>query len=72
MSEANERGQLERKFVTFPIRNKTKAQNSIITNFQFDQKVKEDTFTLTFDIESLGFKVNSSITANEYLFNING
>mmetsp|Transcript_3597 Transcript_3597/g.4797 ORF Transcript_3597/g.4797 Transcript_3597/m.4797 type:complete len:81 (-) Transcript_3597:1688-1930(-) len=43
-----------------------------ITNFQFEQQIKEDTFTLTFDISELDFKVNSNITSNEYLFNING
>ena len=72
VSDASERSQLERKLVTFPIKNKTKASNSTLTNFQFDQKIKEDTFTLTFDISALDLKVNSSITSNDFMFNING
>lgn len=58
--------------MTFPIKNKTKAQNSTITNFQFDQNLKEETFTLTFDISKMNFLVNSSLTSNEFTFNING
>ena len=63
---------LESSTLTFPIKNKTKSQNSTITNFQFDPKLKEETFTLTFDIRALDFLVNSSLTSNEFVFNING
>ena len=40
VSNQNEKSFLERTSITFPIKNKTKAQNSIITNFQFDQSLK--------------------------------
>ena len=72
MSDQADREYLERKQVTYPFTNKTKAQNSIITNFQFDQNLKQETFTLTFNVESINLQVNASITSNEYLFNING
>ena len=72
VSDSGDRGLLEMSTVTFPIKNKTKSQNSVITNFQFDQKLKEETFTLTFNIADLNFLVNSSLTSNEFMFNING
>lgn len=36
VSDVADRNQLERKMVTFPVKNMTKVQNSTITNFQFE------------------------------------
>jgi hypothetical protein len=38
--------------VTFPIKNKSKIQNTHITNFQFetDKHLKQETFMLCFDL----------------------
>ena len=72
MSDQADRSFLEQSYVTYPIKNKTKAQNSVITNFQWDQALKEETFTLTFDISRLQLMVDASMTSNEYIFEING
>ena len=49
VSDQGEKSFLEQTNIIFPIKNKTKAQNQTITNFQFEQLLKEETFTLTFD-----------------------
>lgn len=72
VSDSVDRHFLEQCHVTYPFKNKTKAQNSIITNFQFEQCLKEETFTLTFDVQALRLKVNSALTSSEFVFNING
>lgn len=59
--------------ICYPIRNRTKAQNTNITNFQFENGLKEQTFLLSFDVDAVAdILVNKDSTKSSYLFRING
>ena len=65
--------------ITFPIKNKSKNQNTHITNFQFeyDKNLKQETFMLCFDlidkaenklIEAL--KITDGMVGRQFMFKI--
>ena len=73
IADDGHRRDIERRRLTFPIKNKTKSQNQVLTNFMFEANLKQETFLLTFDIgDSHCFPVDSNLSNTEFLFNING
>ena len=71
--DSTNRDELASMKLAFPVKNKTKSQNQVLTNFQFEPKLKQETFLLTFDIgDSVYMPVDSNLSNSEFLFNING
>jgi hypothetical protein len=59
--------------ICYPIKNRTKAQNTNITNFMFENCIKEQTFLLTFDVEQMvDIYVEKDLSERSLLFKING
>ena len=65
----------------FPIKNKSKYQNSQITNFMFDQdkNPKQETFLLSFDLMDResgilrdALKITDGMTGRQFMFKIQG
>lgn len=65
--------------LTFPIKNKSKQQNTHITNFQFefDKNLKQETFMLCFDLMDRdkkelneALKITDGMTGRQFMFKI--
>ena len=73
ISDSASRSELASMKLVYPVKNKTKSANQVLTNFQFEPKLKQETFLLSFDIgESLYMPVDSNLSNSEFLFNVNG
>lgn len=65
--------------ITFPIKNKSKNQNTHITNFQFevDKNLKQETFMLCFDLMDKAenklletLQITDGMTGRQFMFKI--